>query len=168
MGILDGNPKDEPMHYGEVYGVWMASMGAKGMISCYQAYMNHAGDKELKHLLSEMLEMARLESKELDELLTEQGIVPPPALPERPEVHWEDIPAGARFSDPETAAKLAVDCAAGLAACSMAMGQSIREDIAALFAKYHTKKAALGLKVLRMNKEKGWLIPPPLHIQRSE
>lgn len=38
MGILSGNPKDEPMHYGEVYNVRMASWGAKGAISCYQAY----------------------------------------------------------------------------------------------------------------------------------
>ncbi|PAF39596.1 hypothetical protein CHH69_07305, partial [Terribacillus saccharophilus] len=22
MGILSGNPQDEPLHYGEVYGLW--------------------------------------------------------------------------------------------------------------------------------------------------
>lgn len=37
MGILSGNPKNEPMHYGEIFGVWEASMMAKGMVSCYQA-----------------------------------------------------------------------------------------------------------------------------------
>ena len=41
-----------------------------------------------------------------------------------------DIPVGARFQDPEVAAKLTADTAAGLVACSTIMGQSIREDIA--------------------------------------
>ncbi|PCK72343.1 hypothetical protein PL1_2740 [Paenibacillus larvae subsp. larvae B-3650] len=45
------------------------------------------------------------------------------------------------------------------------MGTSIREDIGALFAKYHTTKAALALRILKMSKEKGWLIPPPLQVK---
>lgn len=28
-GILGGNPKEEPMHYGEIFTVWQASMVAK-------------------------------------------------------------------------------------------------------------------------------------------
>jgi hypothetical protein len=48
------------------------------------------------------------------------------------------------------------------------MGQCIREDIAGMFGQFHTQKAALGVKVLRMNKEKGWLIPPPLHLHKSD
>jgi len=89
-------------------------------------------------------------------------------MPEKPPVKLEDIPAGAKFSDPEIAAKIAVDTSAGLVACSQAMGQSIREDIGALFAKYHLTKTALGLKILKLNKEKGWLIPPPLQVKRPE
>lgn len=48
MGILSGNPKDEPLHFGEVYNIWMCSTAAKGMVSCLQAYYYHAGDKDLK------------------------------------------------------------------------------------------------------------------------
>lgn len=166
MGILSGNPKDEPMHYGEIFVVWTASAVAKGAVSCYQAYLNHAGDKDLKKILEALLDQAKLEIKECDTLLTDNGITPAPVLPERPPVKLEDIPAGARFTDPEIAAKIAMDVAAGLVACSQAMGQSIREDIGALFAKYHLTLAGLGLKILEMNKEKGWLIPPPLQIKR--
>jgi hypothetical protein len=43
------------------------------------------------------------------------------------------------------------------------IGQSIREDIAAMFAQIHMQKVALGGKFLRLNKEKGWLVPPLLH-----
>lgn len=33
MGILSGNPKDEPMHFGEVSSVWTASTTAKAAVS---------------------------------------------------------------------------------------------------------------------------------------
>ncbi|MDN4602136.1 DUF3231 family protein [Paenibacillus sp. F6_3S_P_1C] len=167
-GILSGNPKNEPLHYGEIFSVWQCSMVAKGAISCYQAFLNHAGDKDLKKLLDDLLDQAKLEIKECDTLLTENGIAPAPMLPERPPVKLDDIPAGARFTDPEIAAKLAADTSLGLVAASQVIGQSIREDIGALFAKYHVTKTALGVRILQMNKEKGWLVPPPLQIKRPE
>ncbi|MDQ0169503.1 DUF3231 family protein [Paenibacillus tundrae] len=168
MGILSGNPKKEPMHYGEIFSVWECSMMAKGAVSCYQAYLNHAGDKDLKKILDDLLDQAKLEIKECDTLLTENGIAPAPTLPERPPVKLEDIPAGARFTDPEIAAKVAADTSLGLVAASQVIGQSIREDIGALFAKYHVTKTALGVRILQMNKEKGWLIPPPLQVKRPD
>ncbi|CAH1190975.1 DUF3231 family protein [Paenibacillus sp. JJ-223] len=168
MGILSGNPKNEPMHYGEIFSIWQCSVAAKGAVSCYQAYLNHAGDQDLKKILDTLLDQAKLEIKECDTLLTENGIAPAPVLPERPPVKWEDIPVGARFTDPEIAAKIAADNALGLVAASQGMGQSIREDIGALFAKYHVTKTALGVKILQMNKEKGWLVPPPLQVKRPD
>lgn len=168
MGILSGNPKDEPMHYGEIFGVWAASMAARGAVSCYQTYLNHAGDKDLKKILNDLIEQAKLEIKECDALLQDNGIPPAPIMPDKPSVKLEDIPAGARFTDPEIAAKIAIETSASLVACSQIMGQSIREDVGALFAKYHLAMAALGMKILQMNKEKGWLIPPPLQVQRPE
>ncbi|MEW9702848.1 DUF3231 family protein [Paenibacillus sp. SI8] len=168
MGILSGNPKDEPMHYGEISSVWMASTTAKGVVSYYQAYLNHAGDKDLKKILDDLINQAKLEIKECDALLTDNGISPAPTMPERPPVKLEDIPAGARFTDPEIAAAISADTSIGLVACSQVMAQSIREDVMALFAKYHVTKAALGLRLLQLSKEKGWLIPPPLQVKRPE
>ncbi|WP_426447929.1 DUF3231 family protein [Paenibacillus sp. S-38] len=168
MGILSGNPKHEPMHYGEIHQVWQFCMTAKNCISATELYRNHAGDRELKKILGDILEQARLEVKECDDLLLHNGVMPSPALPVRPEVELESIPAGARFGDPEIAAMIAADQSLGLVACSQVMGMSIREDIGALFAKYHTAKAALSVRILRMNKEKGWLIPPPLHVKSED
>lgn len=167
-GILGGNPKDEPMHYGEIFSVWQASTVAKGALSCYQAFMYHAGDHDLKKLLGTMIDQAELEISELDTLLADNGIASIPTMPKRPEAKLEDIPVGARFTDPEIAAKIAADCAMGLVACSQVMGLSIREDIGALFAKYHLTKAATGVKILNLSKKKGWLMPPPLQVKRPE
>ncbi|MFD1774973.1 DUF3231 family protein [Paenibacillus rhizophilus] len=167
-GILGGNPKEEPMHYGEIFNVWSASMAAKGTVSCYRAYLNHAGDHDLKKVLGSLIDQAELEISECDKLLEDNGIASAPILPHRPEAKLEDIPVGARFTDPEIAAKIAAENAVGLVACSQAMGQSIREDIGTLFAKYHATKASLGLRILHLNKKKGWLIPPPLQVKRPE
>lgn len=168
MGILSGNSKTEPLHFGEAYDVWQFSMAAKGCVSGYRALSFHAGDKELKGIIGDMINQAELEVAECDEILVHNGLVPFPGLPERPEAKLEDIPIGARFTDMEIAAKLSVDSAAGLVICSQIMGKSIREDIGLLFAKYHAAKAAIGLKILRLSKEKGWLIPPPLLIERPQ
>jgi len=168
MGILSGNPKDEPLHYGEINDIWLFSMKAKGCVSALRVYQNHAGDKDLKKILGDLIDQAELEASECDTILTHNGITPSPTLPERPEVKLEDIPAGARFSDQEIAQMIAAETSLGLVACSKTMGMSIREDVGALFAKYHATKAATGLKILKMSKDKGWLIPPPLQVKRPD
>lgn len=38
MGILSGNPTDEPMHYGEVYSIWTAVNTMKGMVAGHQTF----------------------------------------------------------------------------------------------------------------------------------
>jgi hypothetical protein len=168
MGILSGNPKDEPMHYGEIFGVWQFSAKAKMMLSTLQAYHYHAGDRELKELIDDFMDQAQREIKECDKLLKTSGILPVPTLPDRPSAKLENIPAGARFSDPEIAAALSAGVAMSLVECSQIMGMSIREDIGAMFMKIHAAMASLGLTLLRMNKQKGWLIPPPLQLKRPE
>ncbi|CAM3923554.1 DUF3231 domain-containing protein [Cohnella lubricantis] len=168
MGILSGNPKEEPLHYGEIYDIWQFSMAAKGCISGYRALRYHAGDPDLKKIIDKGIDQAELEASECDRLLEGNGFVPPPELPARPEAKLEDIPAGARFTDMEIAPMISADMAAGLIACSQIMGKCIREDVGALFAKYHATKAAIGLSMLRLSKEKGWLVPPPLQIKRPE
>ncbi|MFC5449813.1 DUF3231 family protein [Paenibacillus aestuarii] len=168
MGILSGNQKDEPLHYGEIYDIWQFSMAAKGCVSANRACQYHAGDKDLKKIIGDIINQAELEISECDSILIDNGIMPPPALPDRPETKLEDIPVGVRFSDQEIAAMLGAATSVSLIACSQIMGKVTREDIGALFTKYHTTKAAIGLKILKMSKEKGWLIPPPLQIKRPE
>ncbi|MFC3747133.1 DUF3231 family protein [Paenibacillus sp. GCM10012306] len=140
-GILGGNSKEEPMHYGEIFNVWTTSTAAKGLVSLYRAFQSHAGDDDLKKVLGDLINQAELESSECDALLGAVGIASVPTLPDRPEVQVEDIPVGARFTDVEIASKIAADNAAGLVGCSTIMG------------------------ILHMNKKKGWLIPPPLHVK---
>ena len=47
MGILSGNPQNEPLHYGEVFDIWSYLL-AQGAIASHQVFMNHTGDEDLK------------------------------------------------------------------------------------------------------------------------
>lgn len=168
MGILSGNPQNEPMHYGEVFGVWSYLSVAKGLFVGYQTFINHTGDKDLKSFLEDITRNMKPEMDQIESLLKANGIAPPPTPPERPVASLESIPIGARFNDPEIAARVASDLAAGLVACSQIIGQCIREDIAMVFTQSHNAKAQAAARLLRISKEKGWLVPPPLHLQTPE
>ncbi|MFJ8100254.1 DUF3231 family protein [Lysinibacillus sp. NPDC096212] len=168
MGILSGNPKDEPLHYGEVFSVWTNLATNNGLIAGYQTFYNHAGDEDLRKIIEDIIQLLRDEVKPLEKVLKTNGVGLPPAPPERPVARIEDIPPGAKFNDPEISAALSVDLAAGLVACSQAMGTSTREDIALMYGQFHAAKALLGAKLLRLNKTKGWLVLPPLHVDYPE
>ncbi|MGG3806430.1 DUF3231 family protein [Metabacillus fastidiosus] len=165
MGILAGNPQNEPLHYGEVFGIWSYLTTAKGLHAGYQTFANHTGDNDLKKLLEEAMQGLKQEINQTEELLKVNGVGLPPSPADRPTADLESIPVGARFTDPEISAAVSKDITAGLVSCSQIIGQSIREDIALLFGQFHMAKAQLGAKFLKLNKEKGWLILPPLHLQ---
>ncbi len=168
MGVLSGNQTDEPLHYGEVYAVWGYYAASKAGVATLQTYMNHTGDEDLRNLIDEMLRSSKPEIEQVETVLKENGIALPPVPPERPEASLEQIPAGARINDPEISAALSKNIAEGLVACSMAMGQATREDIAMMFGQFHLNKAQFGARMLRLNKEKGWLVTPPLHVRVPE
>jgi len=168
MGILSGNPQNEPMHYGEVFGVWSYLTTTKGLLAGYQTFINHTGDKELKSFLEDITQSMKQEIQQIETLLKANGVGLPPSPPDRPAASLENIPVGARFNDTEIAIGVARDIALGLITCSQIMGQCIREDIAMMFGQMHTSKAQYSLRMLRIVKEKGWLVPPPLHLQVPE
>jgi hypothetical protein len=169
VGILDGNPKNEPLHYGEIYGLWSHVILSKGMLAGYQTVKNHAGDSDLRKFIEEIsADLLKGQIVECEKILKLNGSTLPPSPPERAEADYRNIPVGARFNDPEIAMMLSIDIASGLVACSQMIGQCVREDLSALFLKYHSAKAAYGLRLLRMNKAKGWLVPPPLQLKVPE
>ena len=168
MGILSGNPQNEPLHYGEVFDIWSALLTVQGAIAGYQVYINHIGDEDLKKFLENLIENdMNSEAEELKTLLKVNGIALPPAPPERPVASIEDIPPGARINDAEIAAAVSVGLAAGLVTCSQVMGKCLREDVGMLFGQFHMKKAQAGVALLRLSKKKGWVILPPLHVKNS-
>ncbi|GAB1797571.1 hypothetical protein PMEGAS228_40890 [Priestia megaterium] len=74
MGILSGNPTDEPMHYGEVFGTWSFLSASKGLVAGYQTSLNHVGDKDLHKLVQETIEQCQQEMKGVETPLKENGV----------------------------------------------------------------------------------------------
>lgn len=164
MGVLSGNPQEEPLHYGEVFALWSALSVAKAAFDGYQVFINHTGDKDLKDFLKQVIDTSIKPSiKELEEILLNNDIAVPPTPTERPEADLEQIPVGARLQDVQIAYMVSAKLAAGVVANSQGVSQSIREDIGLLFGQMGAKNAKDGAALLQMMKDKGWLVPPPLH-----
>lgn len=163
MGILDGNQKHEPMHYGEIFAAWSYLSVAQSTFVENQVMINHTGDKDLEKFLEDYSELLESQISELSELLKKNGVTLPPAPPERPKVNLEDIPAGARLMDSEIANAKAKLIATALMSCSTIMGIATREDIGIMFGRFHAKKAKFAGTLLNLLKEKCWLTLPPLH-----
>lgn len=169
MGILSGNPKNEPLHYGEVFALWSSLSVAKGALDNYQVFINHTGDKELKAFLKQLIESSIKPSiKDIEEILLHNDIALPPTPAERPEADLEQIPVGARFQDAQIAYIVASNIASGAVANSQGMSQSIREDVGLLFGQMGAKNAKDGAELLQIMKDKGWLVPPPLHHETKQ
>lgn len=168
MGILSGNQKEEPLNYSEVADMWHFLAAENAAKAGYQTYLNHTGDVDLKKHIETIINSIQNHIEEIETLLKDNGIAIPPAPPARPQADLESIPVGARFNDPEIANMIAANTAAGLITLSSIMGKCTREDVALMCGRFHTEKAAYGLKTLRMQKEKGWLITPPLHTKVPE
>ena len=168
MGILSGNPKNEPMHYGEVYGLSMQLAVAKAALDGYQVYCNHTGDKDLKEFIKGVIKNSIEPSiEELEEVLIANDIVVPPTPAERPEVDVEQIPVGARFQDVQIAYAIARDIATGITTVSTLISQCIREDLAMMLTQQNARAMKDGAALLQIMKDKGWLVPPPLHMETT-
>lgn len=167
MGILSGNSANEPLHVGEITGIWAYLLSTNGLLRLYETFINHAGDTELKREIQDLMRTMQDETKQLSKLLKENGVALPPTTPERPLANAEDIPVGARLLDPEIASTVGMNLGQGMVSCSMVMGQCLREDVALMFGQFHASKALAGMKWLRMMKEKAWVIVPPLYPQTT-
>lgn len=166
MGILSGNPQNEPLHYGEVYGLFTQLAVAKAALDGYQVYYNHTGDKDLKEFIKDVInDSIKPSIEEIEKVLLINDIPVPPTPAERPSVDIEQIPAGARLLDPQVAFAIARDISTGLTAMSALIGQCIREDIAMMLTQQSAKSLKDGATLLQIMKDKGWLVPPPLHME---
>lgn len=103
MSIFGDNSVQQPMHYGEVSGVWGYLFTTKALYAQYQIYLNNAGDPDLRRYIEDALKSKKDEILKLENLLKANGISLPPSPPDRPVASLESIPPGARMNDYEVA-----------------------------------------------------------------
>ncbi|MGJ9456745.1 DUF3231 family protein [Oceanobacillus sp. CF4.6] len=166
MGVLNNKASEEPLHSGEVFNLWSYLYSTKGTLVTLQVLINHTGEQDLKVFLEDLLENSfTQEEQQVEALLKETGIRLPPAPPDRPNVEVQDIPAGARFNDSEIAVLMQKELMTGRLLCSYIIGIAIREDLRTMFSEFSTQKEEYELKLLKVMKEKGWVVSPPINIK---
>jgi len=166
MMELTNKKPDEPFHSGEVYHLWSYLYNAKNILVTMQVLINHTGDHDLKTYLEDLVESCLTqEEQQVEAILKESGIRLPPAPPDRPNVEVEDIPAGARFHDPEIAIIVQNELMTDRVLCSFVTGVAMREDIRSLFGEFHTQKEEYEQKLLDLSKQKGWIVSPPINVK---
>ncbi|MCG3421012.1 DUF3231 family protein [Oceanobacillus jordanicus] len=164
MSKLNNSKEEEALHAGEVYNLWSYLYNTKCFCVTMQVLINHTGDNDLKVLLEDVLENGfTQEEQQVETLLKETGIRLPPAPPDRPNVETQDIPAGARFNDPEIAALVQKELIAGRMSSSYIIGISFQEKLRTMFEEFNTQKEEYELKLLTLTKEKGWIVYPPIN-----
>ncbi|MEI3606101.1 DUF3231 family protein [Pseudogracilibacillus sp. SE30717A] len=164
--MLDQKQQAEPYHSGEIYHLWDFLLTTKEYLVTLQVLNNHAGDQDLKDFLDDLTENGFTpEEEQVESILSNAGIRLPPAPPDRPNVEVEDIPAGARFNDPEIASLVQKELLTGKMICSYIMGICVHEDIKNLFGEFHTLKEEYDVKLAKIRKEKGWVVSPPINIK---
>ena len=163
---MGNSEEQQPFHSGEVYHLWSYLHETKENLVTIQVLRNHTEDEDLKLLLDDVMENSyQDEEQQVETILKESGIRLPPAPPDRPNVELQDIPAGARFNDSEIARLIQKELTAGMQLCSYMMGISSQEDIASLFEEFHSLKAEHEWKLVKIIKEKGWYVSPPINIK---
>ncbi|HLQ97474.1 MAG TPA: DUF3231 family protein [Candidatus Dormibacteraeota bacterium] len=163
---MGNSEEQQPFHSGEVYHLWSYLHETKENLVTIQVLRNHTEDEDLKLLLDDVMENSyQDEEQQVEAILKESGIRLPPAPPDRPNVELQDIPAGARFNDSEIARLIQKELTAGMQLCSYMMGISSQEDIASLFEEFHSLKAEHEWKLVKIIKEKGWYVSPPINIK---
>lgn len=165
--MLEGNQKQkEPYHSGEIFHLWSYLYNTKEYLVTLQELNNHAGDQDLKAFMDDIQEdVYKQEEQQVETILKEAGIRLPPAPPDRPNVEVQDIPAGARFNDPEIAVLLQKELLSGKVMCSYIMGVCVDENVKNLFGEFHAQKEDYDVKLNKITKEKGWMVSPPVHIK---
>ncbi|MCM3739332.1 DUF3231 family protein [Oceanobacillus luteolus] len=160
------NKQEDPFHTGEVYHLWNYLYRTKNLLVTMQVLINHAGDNDLKTYAEELVESCLIQEEQAVEgILKEAGIRLPPAPPDRPNVEVEDIPAGARFHDPEIATIIQKELMSTRAESSYVTGIALREDLRTMFGEFHDQQEEYEQKLVNIAKEKGWLVLPPINIK---
>lgn len=159
-----GELKEEPLHYGEIFAIWNYLTFVNGALVEYQTYLNHVGDKDLQNYLAEITSgPIRYLIREFEAILKAAGTVLPSRLPEKSPVPLQSIPEGARISDREIVAAIFRNISFALSTLGQIIPLCTHEDLKRVFAEILIMMLKYEETILRIRKEKGWLLQPPLH-----
>lgn len=158
--LSDG--KKPPLHVGEVMNLWFYLTATEQTIRGEQVSFNTVQDAELKEKIEDVINKVHNPIREeLKEFLRNEGVPLPKATPDKPIEDFRSIPEGGKLSDEEIANLLSFNIVLGITYACRGLTESVRPDVAAMFAKFQMKKAAFSLTLRELMAKKGWMLVPP-------
>lgn len=153
-----------PLHVGEVMNLWFYLTATEQTMVGEQISFNTVLDEELREKLQVVLnDVHRPIHKELSEFLIAEGVRLPGPGAEKAVGDFRTVPEDAKLNDKEVANLLSFNIVLGINYACRGYTESVRPDVAAMFARYQMKKMAFGVTLRDMMMRKGWLQIPPYH-----
>jgi hypothetical protein len=158
--FVDG--KKNPLNVGEVMNLWFYLTGTQQTLKGDQVSYNIVTDPELKKKLEDVIEnIHRPMVNELTEFFRKENIPLPNNTPEKSIGDYQNVPEGAKLSDEEIANFLAYNLVVGITAATRGLTESVRADVAMMFAKYQVMKVTFSLTLKDLMVDRGWIKTPP-------
>ncbi|MCR2805661.1 DUF3231 family protein [Paenibacillus soyae] len=156
--------KKPPLHVGEVMNLWFYLTATEQTLRGEEISLNTAQDPELKEKIKDVIHNVHHPIRtELQEFLRDEGVPLPKTTPDKAVGDFRTLPDNAKLSDEEIANLLSFNIVLGITYACRGMTESVRPDVAAMFAKYQMKKAAFSITFRELMIKKGWLLVPPAY-----
>ena len=149
---------------GEVMLMWTYEAALEAVRSTTQLMLNHTNHTELKELMEHLVnDLLETQNQQLTSLMRDEGIQFPPANAEIPKADEKAIPPGAKFTDLAIGNRLVADLEGLLLTAHGALTQGLRDDIIALFYRFHQQLLAQSFTLKKLMDKQGWLRIPPFY-----
>ena len=164
QSFIDDEPKS-PLHVGEVMSCWsrLDELAEDQVHS--EAGIHSTTDPELSKALHEAVKMFQSQKERLIEFLRLEGIPLPPLSESKPISNPNEVPLGVKLTDEEIANSLIIKLVMGITACSIAVNESIRNDVGLLWTEFLQEYLTFGGNLKPLMKKRGWLKVPPFYYQ---
>lgn len=151
-----------PPHVGEALALWTYFVALKESRAICLLMANHTADPELREFIENFvttIEEPQLE--EVREVMRNEGVDFPNVTADKAKSDPNQLPAGARLTEEEIANLLLVKVQGLLLIGHMALLESLRPDLGAMWYRKHSAVMVEALKLKQMMQKRGWLRVPP-------
>ncbi len=153
--FLDGEKR--PLNTMEVSNMWLYTAMGETTLRIEQITINTVEDEELRKIMELALQTHSEVVNEVKDFLLKHSVPLPTPSPEKPMGDFKDIPDGAKLTDQEVANSLSFNLVSALTYGVRGLSESIRADVAYMFAKFLIKHLTLAVQLKQLMEKKGWI-----------
>ncbi|MGP4080468.1 DUF3231 family protein [Pseudalkalibacillus sp. R45] len=160
--LVDNEPKN-PLHVGEVMGIWTYLTVINEAIRYEEIALNTTTDNEVKNLLIDAKKLCESQSQKLSNFMEKEGIPLPLTQPKKPISDSNEVPLGTKLTDDEIANGVSLKIVTAATECAIANSQTIRTDVALIWTEFYTEMLTFGATTKTLLRKRGWLKVPPYY-----